>query len=75
MHLERPAAMIAESVDFYVDRGIVFANEAGRWLHEQRITPLVKRLGERVGYPGMTSHTLRHFQPCRCCRQARTTWW
>ena len=47
--------------DAYHDRGIVFAGAQGEWLNPMQLTRAVKRLGQRVGEPGMTVHSLRHF--------------
>ena len=45
----------------YEDAGRVFAGPCGEWIVPDRVLRVLKALGVRVGQPGMTVHSLRHF--------------
>ena len=45
----------------YRDEGRVFANPDGGWVRPQQLYRAVKRLGARIGKPGITVRSLRHF--------------
>ena len=45
----------------YRDEGRVFANPDGGWVSPQQLYRAVKRLGARIGKPGITVRSLRHF--------------
>ena len=47
--------------DAYDDHGRVFAGACGEWINPNQLTRAVESLGERVGHPGMTVRSLRHF--------------
>ena len=59
-HRERQDGLKDELGPIYQDDGKVFCNGFGGWLDQARITLAVKKLGERVGHPGITSRSLRH---------------
>ena len=60
-HRERQNDLKAQLGAIYQDDGREFCNGFGDWLDQARITLAVKKLGERVGCPEITSRSLRHF--------------
>ena len=46
---------------YWTERDAVFPHASGDWMHTDTITWNIRRLAERVGCPGITAHTLRHF--------------
>ena len=55
----------------YRDLGIVFADEDGDWIHPERLSRAVKRVGKRVGREDMTVRSLRHFHASLMLQQGQ----
>ena len=47
--------------DAFVDRGRVFTNPMGGWVHPKTISRWMVQLGAKVGAQGLTVRSLRHF--------------
>ena len=60
-HRRQQDARRAELGEYWTERGAVFPHDSGDWLDPARITWNISKLAERVGCPGITSHSLRHF--------------
>ena len=69
-HRRRPAPD-PEVRPQYRDLGIVFADEDGDWIHPERLSRAVKRVGKRVGREDMTVRSLRHFHASLMLQQGQ----
>ena len=60
-HREQQQETKAMMREAYLDAGRVFAGACGQWINPDRLLRAVQSLGQRVGEPGMTVRSLRHF--------------
>ena len=60
-HQKRQDEIKGAMGEAYEDRGAVFAGALGEWINPGQLARAVQSLGKKVGYPGMTVRSLRHF--------------
>ena len=60
-HRAAVAARRDDTGEYWIERDAVFPHASGDWTAPGNVTWNIARLAERVGCPGITAHTLRHF--------------